>query len=72
MLKPTENFIYSKFQITYQIITVLNTFVGSDVASIICSIGSDVKKKKSQISISNNKGTSKDPVEHHKKYLNHY
>ena len=71
MLKPTENFIYSKFQITYQIITVLNTFVGSDVASIICSIGSDVKKK-SQISISNNKGTSKDPVEHHKKYLNHY
>ena len=71
MLKPTENFIYSKFQITFQIITVLNTFVGSDVASIICSIGSDVKKK-SQISISNNKGTSKDPVEHHKKYLNHY
>ena len=46
ILKPIEDFIYSKFQITYQIITV------SDVMLI---------KNKSQISILNNKGPRMDP-----------
>ena len=45
ILKPTENFIYSKFQITYQIIKMFITYVRSGVVSIICNVGSDVNKK---------------------------
>ena len=56
IFKPTENFIYSKFQITAKIVTILITFVRSSAVRIIRNVGSDVIKNKSQIYILNNKG----------------
>ena len=45
ILKSIEIFVNIKFQITYQIITVLITFLRSDVISIICNVRIEVNKK---------------------------
>ena len=45
MFKPTENFIYSKFQIAHQIITMFILFVRTGFVCIVHIVGRDVNKK---------------------------